>query len=115
MPRSPLQPCVRGRRGGLVWRHAAWWTAPWPAVTVVCGLLLWLLHRFGAGRVRWRTAVAAAVALVSGGRDPGVAGRPLPSYVLGGRLFGALPVALAVIVYEGPRPGHADTAEHRPG
>ncbi|MGW7525817.1 hypothetical protein [Streptomyces sp. NPDC054783] len=63
---------------GPAWRHAAWWTALWPAVTVDCGLLLWLLHRFGAGRVRWRTAVAAAVASVVGGeRDPGVTGRPL--------------------------------------
>ncbi|MEV6054356.1 phosphatase PAP2 family protein [Streptomyces sp. NPDC052107] len=142
----------------LVWRHAAWWTALWLAVTVglaavvqqsvkssvdrprpmwpdpvdsagyaafpsghamtatvVCGLLLWLLHRFGADRVGWRTAVAAAVVSVVGvGVTRVWLGVHWPSDVLGGWLFGALVVALAVIVYEWPRPGHADTSVHRP-
>ncbi|MQY37331.1 hypothetical protein SRB17_53350 [Streptomyces sp. RB17] len=142
----------------LVWRHAAWWTALWPAVTValaavvqqsvkravdrprpvwpdpvdsaryaafpsghamtatvVCGLLLWLLHRFGAGRVRRRTAVAAAVVSVLGvGVTRVWLGVHWPSDVVGGWLFGALTVALAVVVYEWPRPAPADTAGHRP-
>ncbi|MFE6993405.1 phosphatase PAP2 family protein, partial [Streptomyces pharetrae] len=34
--------------------------------TLVCGLLLWLLHRGGAGRALWRTAVTVAVVSVVG-------------------------------------------------
>ncbi|MFI6357179.1 phosphatase PAP2 family protein [Streptomyces sp. NPDC050743] len=143
----------------LVWRHAAWWTALWLAVTVglaavvqqslksavdrprpvwpdpvdsagyaafpsghamtatvVCGLLLWLLHRFGAGRARRRTAVAAAVVSVVGvGLTRVWLGVHWPSDVLGGWLYGALVAALAVAAYEWPRPRHTDTAPHRPG
>ncbi|MFI9803892.1 phosphatase PAP2 family protein [Streptomyces sp. NPDC052301] len=132
----------------LVWRHSAWWTAVWLAVTcavawavqqslkaavgrprpvwpdpvdsaryaafpsghavtatVVCGLLLWLLHRFGAGRVLWRTAVTAAVVSVLGvGVTRVWLGVHWPSDVLGGWLFGALLVASAVVVHEGLRP-----------
>lgn len=76
--------------------------------TVVCGLLLWLLHRFGAGRALWRTAVAAAVASVLGvGVTRVWLGVHWPSDVLGGWLFGALAVALAVAVLEWPRHRHA--------
>ncbi|MER6027205.1 phosphatase PAP2 family protein [Streptomyces sp. NPDC001851] len=69
--------------------------------TVVCGLLLWLLRRFGAGRGRWRTAVAAAVVSVAGvGVTRVWLGVHWPSDVLGGWLFGALLVTLAVVVHE---------------
>lgn len=77
--------------------------------TVVCGLLLWLLHRAGPGRVLWRTAVTAALVSVAGvGVTRVWLGVHWPSDVLGGWLFGALLVALAVLVYEWPwdrRPG----------
>ncbi|GAA2218488.1 phosphatase PAP2 family protein [Streptomyces nogalater] len=72
--------------------------------TVVCGLLLWLLRRRGAGRALWRTAVAAAVVSVAGvGVTRVWLGVHWASDVLGGWLFGALLVALAVLVYEWPR------------
>ncbi|MFD5799541.1 phosphatase PAP2 family protein [Streptomyces diastatochromogenes] len=76
--------------------------------TVVCGLLLWLLHRFGAGRVLWRTAVSVAVVSVAGvGLTRVWLGVHWPSDVVGGWLFGALVVAVAVVVYEWPRGGGA--------
>ncbi|MEU6590649.1 phosphatase PAP2 family protein [Streptomyces sp. NPDC046881] len=72
--------------------------------TVVCGLLLWLLHRRGAGRALWRTAVAAALVSVAGvGVTRVWLGVHWPSDVLGGWLGGALLVAVAVVVYEWPR------------
>ncbi|MFF2200500.1 phosphatase PAP2 family protein [Streptomyces sp. NPDC058145] len=74
--------------------------------TVVCGLLLWLLHRRGAGRALWRTAVAAAAVSVAGvGLTRVWLGVHWPSDVLGGWLLGALVVAVAVAVYEWPRDG----------
>ncbi|MGQ4383936.1 phosphatase PAP2 family protein [Streptomyces sp. SAS_270] len=73
--------------------------------TVVCGLLLWLLRLYGAGRVLWRTAVAlAAVSVVGVGVTRVWLGVHWASDVLGGWLFGALLVALAVASYE-RRPG----------
>lgn len=76
--------------------------------TVVCGLLLWLLHRFRAGRALWRTAVSVAVVSVAGvGLTRVWLGVHWPSDVVGGWLFGALVVALAVVVYEWPRGGRA--------
>lgn len=101
------------------------WAAPTaiPALSAVVqqsvkgavdGLPLWLLHRFGVGRVRWRTAVAATMVSVVGvGVTRVWLGVHWPSDVLGGRLFGALVVAPAVIGYEWPWPGHARTAGHR--
>ncbi|MFJ4521697.1 phosphatase PAP2 family protein [Streptomyces sp. NPDC088810] len=72
--------------------------------TVVCGLLLWLLHRRGAGRALWRTGVAAALVSVVGvGVTRVWLGVHWPSDVLGGWLGGALLVAVAVLVYEWPR------------
>ncbi|MBL1106730.1 phosphatase PAP2 family protein [Streptomyces sp. 5-8] len=72
--------------------------------TVVCGLLLWLLHRCGPARALWRTAVAAALVSVAGvGVTRVWLGVHWPSDVLGGWLFGALLTALAVMVYEWPR------------
>ncbi|MEU1010913.1 phosphatase PAP2 family protein [Streptomyces sp. NPDC005890] len=72
--------------------------------TVVCGLLLWLLHRRGAGRALWHTAVAAALVSVAGvGVTRVWLGVHWPSDVLGGWLGGGLLVAVAVLVYEWPR------------
>ncbi|GGJ07938.1 hypothetical protein GCM10010121_017840 [Streptomyces brasiliensis] len=69
--------------------------------TVVCGLLLWLLHRFDAGRALRRTAVALAVVSVAGvGLTRVWPGVHWPSDVVGGWLLGALLVAPAVLVYE---------------
>ncbi|MGW7404967.1 phosphatase PAP2 family protein [Streptomyces sp. NPDC054833] len=71
--------------------------------TVVCGLLLWLLRHFGAGRVLWRTALTVAVISVVGvGLTRVWLGVHWFSDVVGGWLLGALVVAVAVVVYEGP-------------
>jgi undecaprenyl-diphosphatase len=131
----------------LVWRHSAWWTAGWLAVTtalgtlvqqslkaaidrprpvwpdpvdsahyaafpsghamtatVVCGLLLWLLHRHGVDRLLWRTAVTVAVISVVGvGLTRVWLGVHWTSDVVGGWLLGALVVAVAVAVHERQR------------
>ncbi|MER6127721.1 phosphatase PAP2 family protein [Streptomyces sp. NPDC001795] len=69
--------------------------------TVVCGLLLWLLHRYGAGRVLWNTALVVAMVSVLGvGVTRVWLGVHWPSDVAGGWLLGALLVALAVASYE---------------
>lgn len=69
--------------------------------TVVCGLLLWLLHLYGAGRALRRTALAVAVVSVVGvGLTRVWLGVHWPSDVVGGWLLGALLVALAVASYE---------------
>ncbi|MGX9885610.1 phosphatase PAP2 family protein [Streptomyces sp. NPDC002276] len=69
--------------------------------TVVCGLLLWLLHRSGAGPAVWRTAMALAVSCVVGvGLTRVWLGVHWPSDVLGGWVLGALVVAVAVWVHE---------------
>ncbi|GAA4312161.1 phosphatase PAP2 family protein [Streptomyces venetus] len=69
--------------------------------TVVCGLLLWLLHRHGVGRAVWRTALAMAVVSVVGvGLTRVWLGVHWPSDVVGGWLLGALVVALAVWTHE---------------
>lgn len=69
--------------------------------TVVCGLLLWLLQLYGAGRVLWRTAVVVSVVSVVGvGLSRIWLGVHWASDVLGGWLLGALTVALAVWSYE---------------
>jgi undecaprenyl-diphosphatase len=69
--------------------------------TLVCALLLWLLHRYGAGRLLWWTAVAAATVSVLGvGLTRIWLGVHWPSDVLGGWLLGALVAALAVASYE---------------
>jgi undecaprenyl-diphosphatase len=83
--------------------------------TVVCGLLLWLLHRYGAGRVVWRVAVTVSVVSVVGvGLTRIWLGVHWPSDVVGGWLLGALMVALAVVSYErfgrGPEPRRPATA-----
>ncbi|MFF2125152.1 phosphatase PAP2 family protein [Streptomyces olivochromogenes] len=69
--------------------------------TVVCGLLLWLLQLYGAGRALRRTALALAVLCVVGvGLTRVWLGVHWPSDVLGGWLLGALVVALAVMAHE---------------
>ncbi|MFJ9103004.1 phosphatase PAP2 family protein [Streptomyces sp. NPDC102405] len=73
--------------------------------TVVCGLLLWLLHHYGAGRALWFTALALAVISVVGvGLTRIWLGVHWPSDVLGGWLLGAMLVALAVMVHQRYRP-----------
>ncbi|MDN3025784.1 phosphatase PAP2 family protein [Streptomyces sp. S.PB5] len=127
----------------LVWRHSAWWTAAWLAVTcalgtviqqflktavdrprpvwpdpvdsahfaafpsghamtatVVCGLLLWLLHHHGAARPVFHAAVAVSVVSVLGvGLTRIWLGVHWVSDVVGGWLLGALVVAVAVLVH----------------
>ncbi|MFD3925089.1 phosphatase PAP2 family protein [Streptomyces sp. NPDC058614] len=69
--------------------------------TVVCGLLLWLLRLYGAGRALRRTALALAVVSVVGvGLTRVWLGVHWPTDVVGGWLLGALVVALAVASYE---------------
>jgi undecaprenyl-diphosphatase len=73
--------------------------------TVVCGLLLWLLHRRGVGRAVWYTALALAGICVLGvGLTRVWLGVHWPTDVLGGWLLGALVVALAVRVHRARRP-----------
>ncbi|MEW1824002.1 phosphatase PAP2 family protein [Streptomyces sp. NPDC088196] len=69
--------------------------------TVVCGLLLWLLHHYGAGRAVWRTAMVVAVISVVGvGLTRVWLGVHWPSDVVGGWVLGAFVVAVAVGAYE---------------
>ncbi|WP_200302059.1 phosphatase PAP2 family protein [Streptomyces adelaidensis] len=69
--------------------------------TVVFGLLLWLLHLYGAGRVLMRTAMAVSVVSVVGvGLTRIWLGVHWVSDVVGGWLLGGLTVALAVLVCE---------------
>ncbi len=73
--------------------------------TVVCGLLLWLLHRHGVGPAVWRAAVAVAVVSVVGvGLTRVWLGVHWPSDVVGGWLLGATVVGVAVWVHRLRRP-----------
>jgi len=73
--------------------------------TIVCGLLLWLLHRYGPGRALWRTALAVALVSVLGvGLTRVWLGVHWSSDVLGGWLLGATVVALAVAVHRRLQP-----------
>ncbi|GGZ35567.1 phosphatase PAP2 family protein [Streptomyces poonensis] len=68
--------------------------------TVVCGLLLWLLRLYGAGRALWLTALTVAVVSVLGvGLTRVWLGVHWPSDVLGGWLLGSLVVVLTVVSY----------------
>ncbi|MCW8096750.1 phosphatase PAP2 family protein [Streptomyces tauricus] len=67
---------------------------------VACGLLLWVMRLYGAGRVLWRIALAVAVVSVVGvGFTRIWLGVHWSSDVLGGWLLGALAVALAMVSY----------------
>ena len=80
--------------------HAAFPSGHAMTATVVCGLLLWLLHHHAAGRVLWRTALAVAVISVAGvGLTRVWLGVHWPSDVVGGWLLGATVVAVAVLGY----------------
>ncbi|MFJ8822581.1 phosphatase PAP2 family protein [Streptomyces sp. NPDC102467] len=69
--------------------------------TVVCGLVLWLLRRRGAGPVLWGAALAVSVVSVLGvGVTRLWLGVHWPSDVLGGWLLGALTVTLSTTAYE---------------
>lgn len=73
--------------------------------TVVAGLLLWLLHRHGAGPVVWRTALTVAVISVAGvGLTRIWLGVHWPSDVLAGWLLGAALAALAIATHLRRRP-----------
>ena len=73
--------------------------------TIVCGLLLWLLHRYGPGRALWRTATAVALVSVVGvGLTRVWLGVHWTSDVLGGWLLGAMVVALAVAAHRRRQP-----------
>ncbi|MYW63061.1 phosphatase PAP2 family protein [Streptomyces sp. SID8379] len=68
---------------------------------VVCGLVLWLLRRHGAGRALWRTALAVSVVSVLGvGLTRLWLGVHWPSDVVGGWLLGALTVVASATAYE---------------
>lgn len=69
--------------------------------TVVCGLALWLLRRYGAGPALWGAALAVSVVSVLGvGLTRLWLGVHWPSDVLGGWLLGALTVAVSTAAYE---------------
>ncbi|MDO0917124.1 phosphatase PAP2 family protein [Streptomyces sp. DT2A-34] len=68
--------------------------------TVVCGLMLWLLHHYGAERALRRTAAAVAAISVAGvGLTRVWLGVHWATDVVGGWLLGALVVVLAVRVH----------------
>jgi undecaprenyl-diphosphatase len=68
---------------------------------VSCGLLLWLLRRYGVRGPLWKVSVVAAAVSVAGvGFTRLYLGVHWPSDVLGGWLLGACWVALAIAAYE---------------
>lgn len=73
--------------------------------TFVCGLLVWLLHHYGASRVPRRTATAVAAVSVAGvGVTRVWLGVHWATDVVGGWLLGALIVTLAVLVHRRRHP-----------
>ncbi|WP_234312671.1 phosphatase PAP2 family protein [Streptomyces seoulensis] len=82
-------------------RFAAFPSGHAMTATVVCGLLLWLVRESGVRGPRWYGAVVLAVVSVLGvGLTRVWLGVHWFSDVLGGWLFGALVVAVAVRVHE---------------
>ncbi|WP_328890490.1 phosphatase PAP2 family protein [Streptomyces sp. NBC_00316] len=68
---------------------------------VTCGLLLWLLHRHGAGRRVWRAALVAAwVSVIGVGLTRLYLGVHWMTDVLGGWLLGAAVATFSVAGYE---------------
>ncbi|MFH9817205.1 phosphatase PAP2 family protein [Streptomyces sp. NPDC017230] len=73
--------------------------------TFVCGLLVWLLHYYGAARSLRLTALAVAVVSVAGvGVTRVWLGVHWATDVVGGWLLGAMVVALAVLVHRHRHP-----------
>ncbi|MEV7997248.1 phosphatase PAP2 family protein [Streptomyces sp. NPDC086077] len=73
--------------------------------TVVLGLLLWLLHHYGAGRTWFRTVLVVAVFSVTGvGVTRVWLGVHWLTDVVAGWLLGAMVVALAVTAHERRHP-----------
>ncbi|MFE9663905.1 phosphatase PAP2 family protein [Streptomyces sp. NPDC005955] len=69
--------------------------------TVVCGLLLWTLYRYGVRLSLWRVAlVVAAVSVLGVGFTRIWLGVHWPSDVVEGWLLGGLTVSVAVLSYE---------------
>ncbi|MFD7993335.1 phosphatase PAP2 family protein [Streptomyces mexicanus] len=82
-------------------RQAAFPSGHAMTATVVCGLLLWLLHRHGVGRALWSTAlVLAAVCVLGVGVTRVWLGVHWPSDVVGGWLLGGTVVAVAAAVHQ---------------
>ncbi|MGI5452528.1 phosphatase PAP2 family protein [Streptomyces sp. CA-249302] len=68
--------------------------------TIVCGLLLWLVHHYAAGRAASRTALwSAAISVTGVGLTRVWLGVHWPSDVVGGWLLGAMVVTVAVLVH----------------
>lgn len=85
--------------------HAAFPSGHAMTAALVCGLLLWILRKYGVGRVLWRWAVAVAALSVLGvGFTRVWLGVHWASDVVGGWLIGATTVAAAIASYE-RRPG----------
>ncbi|WP_217144140.1 phosphatase PAP2 family protein [Streptomyces sp. AC627_RSS907] len=81
-------------------RYAAFPSGHAMTATVVCGLLVWLLHHYGAARGLYLTALAVAVVSMAGvGATRVWLGVHWATDVGGGWLLGALVVALAVLVH----------------
>jgi undecaprenyl-diphosphatase len=95
-----------------VWRdpvdsahYAAYPSGHAMTATIVCGLLLWLLHRRRPGRAVWRTALTVALISVLGvGLTRVWLGVHWPSDVLGGWLLGATVVASAALIHRRRQP-----------
>ncbi|WP_051854736.1 phosphatase PAP2 family protein [Streptomyces sp. NRRL B-1347] len=82
-------------------RYAAFPSGHALTAAVVCGLLLWLLRRYGVRAAVWRTALAVAVVSVVGvGLTRVWLGVHWASDVVAGWLFGALIVTAAIALYD---------------